>query len=690
MFLTELVADLDEDNALQHSDAAMSLNEFRKAGRDNCGYEGITANMVDVNSCVFEMHMPNAQQSDNSGDDDPNEELPRNPRLTETDQIMTKARLTAISLAVIRRHVAHIDEVSEPANGTTKSIQEWATKLFTDPDTNERDHAQQRAFEVIVSMFILTFYDEAEQNEGKHNTGTAAPELRRQIRAPYRKLKKKLQKMTGMKQQKQLIMFMAGAGGSGKTRVINAVMAYAKGFCKEVNYMFDKRMIVVTALTGVAATLINGETTHSAAKLNYKNITHEHIEEWKHSRLVIIDEISFASSDILIKLNTKLQALKEADGSKYGNIHIIFTGDFSQLEPVTGYPLYYDTNFPMWHDWVNCFIELTGQHRFKTDPLFGAIMHRVHGGCPTVGDIATLNSRVLNGNHPDAPTTQDLPPDMSYAVYRNADKSAINNGIFAEHIKKTHSTSTNVPPPFHTLVIRSDDLTWKSNKKSFGPTARHSMWSGCSDCHIKTSGDQGKFVDAFLKLSTHIPLMYTENHDVPNGIANGTLCHLVKVVLHTDVTENDFRIMNIDGYHVRTIDATKVDYLLCRVDGSTRTFEVRADHVSCKIDLPIQLIPGETTRKIVRATINRFPVLINHATTGHKLQGQTKSSLCISDWHYGANWPYVVLSRVTSLRGLFLLKPLRADHDFSHDERLTKMLTRMRKKTPLPYENTNS
>jgi hypothetical protein len=37
--------------------------------------------------------------------------------------------------------------------------------------------------------------------------------------------------------------------------VINAVMAYAKGFCKEVNYMFDKRMIVVTALTGVAAFL---------------------------------------------------------------------------------------------------------------------------------------------------------------------------------------------------------------------------------------------------------------------------------------------------------------------------------------------------------------------------------------------------------------------------------------------------
>jgi Ni2+-binding GTPase involved in maturation of urease and hydrogenase len=101
----------------------------------------------------------------------------------------------------------------------------------------------------------------------------------------------------GVRKQKQLIMFMLGAGGSGKTKVINAIMAYAKGFCKELNYMFDKRMIVVTALTGVAATLINGETTHSTAKLNYKNITSEHIDEWQKAHLLIIDEISRLITD---------------------------------------------------------------------------------------------------------------------------------------------------------------------------------------------------------------------------------------------------------------------------------------------------------------------------------------------------------------------------------------------------------
>jgi hypothetical protein len=95
-----------------------------------------------------------------------------------------------LSIEVVRRHVENIDEISYPANGTTKLIQEWAKELFTDRDTNERDHAQQQAFEVIVSMFVLTFFDEAQDNEGKHNTGTEAPLNRPRNRALFNKLKK--------------------------------------------------------------------------------------------------------------------------------------------------------------------------------------------------------------------------------------------------------------------------------------------------------------------------------------------------------------------------------------------------------------------------------------------------------------------------------------------------------------------
>jgi hypothetical protein len=89
----------------------------------------------------------------------------------------------------------------------------------------------------------------------------------------------------------------------------------------------------------------------------------------------------------------------------------------------------------------------------------------------------------------------------------------------------------------------------------------------------------------------------------------------------------------------------------------------------------------------VCTSVNRFPVLANHATTGHKLQGQTKERPYISDWHYGSKWPYGVLSRVTTLKGLFLFKLLWKDVDFSQDSRLACMLTKMQSKTPDQYNS---
>jgi hypothetical protein len=103
--------------------------------------------------------------------------------------------------------------------------------------------------------------------------------------------------------------------------------------------------------------------------------------------------------------------------------------------------------------------------------------------------------------------------------------------------------------------------------------------------------------------------------------------------------------------------------------------------------MPIELIPGMKKTYSVVAFINRFPVLTNHATTGHKLQGQTKGNLFISHWHYGNNWPYVVLSRVREHSQLFFQEPIKRDHDFLLDARLVTMLNNMKQKEPLPYQD---
>ena len=144
--------------------------------------------------------------------------------------------------------------------------------------------------------------------------------------------------------------------------------------------------------------------------------------------------------------------------------------------------------------------------------------------------------------------------------------------------------------------------------------------------------------------------------------------------------------MNIDGVWVRTIDASNVDYLLCKFADTDNTFKVYAERTLCRIDFPIELIPGMKKRHTLSAHINRFPILPNNCTTGHKLQGQTKESLFVNAWNYGKNWPYVVLSRVKQLSGLFLRTEVDPNHDFSLDPRLVCMLALFQQKTPVPYE----
>ena len=41
--------------------------------------------------------------------------------------------------------------------------------------------------------------------------------------------------------------------------------------------------------------------------------------------------------------------------------------------------------------------------------------------------------------------------------------------------------------------------------------------------------------------------------------------------------------------------------------------------------------------------ITQLPMNLDEATTGHKLQGTTKSLLAIADYNYGENWIYVAL-----------------------------------------------
>ena len=116
----------------------------------------------------------------------------------------------------------------------------------------------------------------------------------------------------------------------------------------------------------------------------------------------------------------------------------------------------------------------------------------------------------------------------------------------------------------------------------------------------------------------------------------------------------------IDGHHVRMVNASQVDHLLCEFDcgGSfVGTFKVFPKNEKVNVSLNTSIF-GMTQTLHFSVHMSQFHVLVNNATTGHKLQGRMLDHIFVNDWTCSDNWPHVVLSRVRTLQGLFLRKPL--------------------------------
>ena len=79
----------------------------------------------------------------------------------------------------------------------------------------------------------------------------------------------------------------------------------------------------------------------------------------------------------------------------------------------------------------------------------------------------------------------------------------------------------------------------------------------------------------------------------------------------------------------------------------------------------------------------QLPLLINNATTGHKLQGSGVDTLFVHSWSNVTNWVYVMLSRVKTHKGLFCRQELGKDlRRFAVPEGLRKMLNKFERLRP--------
>jgi hypothetical protein len=143
----------------------------------------------------------------------------------------------------------------------------------------------------------------------------------------------------------QLWMLMTGPGGTGKTHVVKAVQAVMEHYgCGH--------LIRFLVPTGSAAALIDGMTVHKglgikiksnvkgkancdigSSNLDYSAVISVEIcaqlrEEWRNMEYLLVDEVSLVGLQLLAKIDHTLQFAKECPDEWFGEIVVIFSGDF--------------------------------------------------------------------------------------------------------------------------------------------------------------------------------------------------------------------------------------------------------------------------------------------------------------------------------------------------------------------------
>ncbi len=223
-------------------------------------------------------------------------------------------------------------------------------------------------------------------------------------------------------------VFLTGGAGTGKSYITNEVIA---------DYRKRGKQVVALGSTGVSAVNIGGFTVHSFFVFGIASNFEELAQQDKRAKkrlsdlkkvlkatdLIIIDEISMVSADLLDMIAYRLNA--------YGYLgKVLFVGDFFQLPPVQqrqnsgdifGEKLYAFESLA-WERFDLTVIELTQMKRTH-DAEFTHILSKVRMGiCDE--EVSAYMHRLWNN--------EALEPDPTYLFGRNAEVERTNRARLNE------------------------------------------------------------------------------------------------------------------------------------------------------------------------------------------------------------------------------------------------------------------
>ena len=543
------------------------------------------------------------------------------------------------------------------------------------------------------------------------------------------------EKLYALGAKEQLIMFLTGSAGAGKTTAVKLAQRFCFEFCRAVSILWNNRTFLFTAYTGSAASCFGGITICKAAFLNKTKSTldQDEIDEWKDVRILVIDEISFMKDSDMIQLDRRLKQCSGDRIKPFGGYSIIFAGDFRQLEPSGAKPgqlLFSKECSHVWFDLLNAIVILESDHRFKEDPEYGKLLQRMWAGDLSKNDRKWLNERVVGSEQ-----VPILPPEFTgldavFACPKNTERNSISAGNFKRHILETHpSVHSLQSPPNHTLIveanIKSSVGRKNSPKQHIGGALRHRILTTCGDAKVLTGSKRHVDPALCLYVGAHV-LCIIDNGNlaskVPRG--NGTLCRVVGIKLKDNA--QSCRWKNYYNKKVNTAIASDVEWIELEHYPKSKEIITMEDEIEdVKQKTEQERIPKRIqslNRKLFkleeelrkqqmkhrfrlkpqnfyvtvrakphcmaveqefRCNMTQLPINSNDATTGHKLQGMSKDVVIITSWPTGGlfkNWEYVVLSRVRTRNGLYLFEEIDMTKSFKPSPELALFFDRAREK----------
>ena len=132
-----------------------------------------------------------------------------------------------------------------------------------------------------------------------------------------------------------------GGAGCGKSFVINLMTQWQERILRQSGDDPNQPYILRCAFTGTAASIINGQTLHSAFSFSFGNeyfslndkTRDARRRSLKNLKIVIIDEFSMVKADMLYQLDLRLKELKETPDLPFEGVAVFLFGDLLQLRP---------------------------------------------------------------------------------------------------------------------------------------------------------------------------------------------------------------------------------------------------------------------------------------------------------------------------------------------------------------------